>query len=65
MTTEWERIVGHFEQHGQPCQHGHRPIVIYEPGCLYIHTDRCRCHVTDGDGLPLSQVLAKWPPRRR
>jgi len=62
---EWSRIIRHFEENARSCIHGNRAIVIYEPGCLYIHTEKCNCNVTDGDGLPLSQVLAKWPPRTR
>lgn len=61
--TEWERIVAHFEEHGRPCQHGHRPIVTYEPGCLTVETGKCGCRIIDGEGLPLSKVLALWPPR--
>jgi hypothetical protein len=61
--TDWEKIVNHFEATAK-CVHGNNPRVFYEPGCLVVETKgNCKCEHWDGEGLPLTQVLAEWQKR--
>lgn len=64
--TDQERIMNHFNQHAQ-CRKWAQanPKLKYEPGCAYIeceHAD-CRCRMNEGDGIPLSEFIAKWEAR--
>lgn len=60
MKSEWERMVYHFESTAR-CVHKNKPRVFYEPGLTVVDTNgNCLCQSHDGDGLPLTQVLAEW-----
>jgi len=60
MKSGWERMVDHFESTAR-CIHKNAVKVNYEPGCLSIDPiGTCKCCLHDGDGLPLTQVLAEW-----
>lgn len=60
--TDWEKIKTQFEQRAV-CRHGNKPKIEHD-GCTWIECgDKCKCTITDGDGIPLSQFLAKWVER--
>jgi hypothetical protein len=64
--TDYERIRLQFNAHAPPCRtNNQRPRLNYEPGCLYIECDlpACKCRLNDGDGRPVSAVLAEWQQR--
>ena len=60
MKTDWERIKDQFEAKAR-CRHGNRPM-IHHDGCTWIECSKetCKCMMADGDGIPLSQLLANW-----
>lgn len=58
--SDWEKIVNHFEATAK-CRCKNKPRVHYDPGCVVIDTNgNCKCQMHDGEGLPLTQVLAEW-----
>lgn len=64
--TDTERIMDHFNATAK-CRKRREanPKLSYEPGCAYIqceHAD-CRCIINDGDGGPLSELIARWERR--
>lgn len=63
MKSEFERIVSHFEEEKKNvCFHGNHPRVLSDFGWIAVECDSC-CRYTDGEGHPLSVVLATWLER--
>lgn len=64
MTTEHERIMTHFNTNTTGCKRRResKPQITYEPGCSTIRcdADRCPCAMNDGEGGPVSGLIAKW-----
>ena len=64
-TTTYERIKNQFNVSTE-CRYGQRPVLDYEPGCLFIECaqkDACRCRLNDGDGGSTTAFLIRWRER--
>jgi len=64
-TTTYERIKNQFNASTE-CRYGQRPVLDYEPGCLFIECaqgDKCRCRLNDGDGGSTTAFLIRWRER--
>jgi hypothetical protein len=61
--SDHERIVELFESRSK-CAHGNHGHVDYVAGCTTVNTNgKCLCQLNDGEGHPLSTVLATWLER--
>jgi len=64
--TDFERIMNHFNLTAK-CKRRRdaKPQLGYLPGCAFIECshEKCACRMNDGEGLKLSEFIAKWNRR--
>jgi len=63
--TDFERIMNHFNAIAKCKRRDAKPQLGYLPGCAFIECEheKCACRMNDGEGLKLSEFIAKWNGR--